>query len=74
MIGASYADCDKALVVTLFVLAMGTMGPYYAGIRVNALDLSPNYAGAVMALKNGIGSLCGGMAPIVVGWILQNVN
>lgn len=35
------------------------MGGFYPGMKVNALDLSPNYAGSLMALTNGIGATTG---------------
>jgi MFS transporter, ACS family, solute carrier family 17 (sodium-dependent inorganic phosphate cotransporter), other len=59
IVAASYAGCDETLVIILFTLAMGTMGGFYPGMKVNALDLSPNYAGSLMALTNGIGATTG---------------
>lgn len=64
---ASYAGCDKGTVATLFAVGMGLMGFYYASLRVNALDLSPNFAGSIMALVNGIGALSGMAAPYIIG-------
>lgn len=37
---ASYAGCDRMLVVAWFTLAMGFMGTFYPGMKVNPLDLS----------------------------------
>lgn len=71
---ASYADCDKVLVVTLFTIAMGFMGTFYPGMKVNPLDLSPNYAGSIMAVTNGIGAITGVIAPYVVGVMTPNVR
>ncbi|XP_053691757.1 putative inorganic phosphate cotransporter [Sabethes cyaneus] len=72
IVGASYAGCDKALVVALFTLAMGFMGTFYPGMKVNPLDLSPNYAGSLMAVTNGIGAITGIIAPYVVGVMTPN--
>lgn len=36
-------------------------------MKVNALDLSPNYAGTLMGITNGIGALTGIAAPYLVG-------
>ncbi|EDW76163.2 uncharacterized protein Dwil_GK14811, partial [Drosophila willistoni] len=33
------------------------VGAYYAGIKLLPLDMSPNYAGTLMGLSNGLGSL-----------------
>lgn len=74
IVGASYAGCEKALVVTLFVLAMGSMGTFYPGMKVNGLDLSPNYAGTLMALTNGIGAITGIIGPYLVGVLTPNVS
>lgn len=54
---ASYAGCERALVVTMFTLGMGLMGTFYSGIKANSLDLAPNYAGVVLAIANGSGSI-----------------
>ncbi|XP_039429753.1 putative inorganic phosphate cotransporter isoform X1 [Culex pipiens pallens] len=72
IVGASYAGCDRALVVALFTLAMGFMGTFYPGMKVNPLDLSPNYAGSLMAVTNGIGAITGIIVPYVVGIMTPN--
>lgn len=50
---------------------MGTMGGFYPGMKVNPLDLSPNYAGTLMAVTNGIGALTGILGPYLVGELLH---
>ncbi|CAG9094103.1 hypothetical protein JYU34_012843 [Plutella xylostella] len=67
MILASYSGCDAQTVVILFTAAMGLMGAFYPGMKVNALDLSSNYAGTLMAIVNGIGAITGIIAPYLVG-------
>lgn len=67
MIAASYAGCDRTAVVVLFTVSTGTMGTFYPGMKVNALDLSPNYAGTLMAIVNGIGAFTGIITPYLVG-------
>jgi len=42
-------------------------GTFYPGMKVNGLDLSPNYSGTLMALVNGIGALTGIVTPYIVG-------
>lgn len=71
---ASYAECNRVWVVIWFILAMGFMGTFYPGMKVNPLDLSPNYAGTLMAITNGIGALTGVAAPSLVGEIAKNVS
>lgn len=72
-LAASYAGCDKVLVVILFAVGMATMGFFYPSMRVNILDLSPNYAGPAMALVNGIGAISGILSPPVIGYLIPNV-
>lgn len=74
LLGASYAGTNEALIVFLFSLGMGFMGLWYPGMKVNPLDLSPNYAATVMAISNAIGSAAGFAAPIIVSQLTQNVS
>ncbi|KAH8328115.1 hypothetical protein KR067_004136 [Drosophila pandora] len=74
IVAASYAGCNRPLVVGLFTIAMGTMGSYYAGMKLTPLDMSPNYAGTLMAMTNGIAAICGFVAPYVVGVMTPNAN
>lgn len=74
MVGASYAGCDRILVVSLFTIAMGLMGTYYAGMKLTPLDMSPNYAGTLMAITNGIGSITGIITPYLVGVMTPNTS
>lgn len=59
LVFASYGGCDKVVAVSLFTVAMAFMGAYYSGMKVNALDLAPNFAGTLMGITNGIGALTG---------------
>lgn len=53
---------------------MGFMGTFYPGMKVNALDLAPNYAGTIMAITNGIGAITGIITPLLVGNITYCVS
>lgn len=72
LIAASYAKCDRTLVVILFTLGMTLMGTFYPGMKVNVLDLSPNYSGSLMAVVNGIGACSGIVTPYIVGVLAPN--
>lgn len=50
------------------------MGNFYPGMKVNTIDLSPNYAGSLMALTNGLGALMGVAAPAFVGIMTHDVR
>ncbi|CAG9812519.1 unnamed protein product [Phaedon cochleariae] len=72
IMAASYSGCDRVLTVGMFTIAMGFMGTFYCGMKVNALDLSPNFAGTLMAIVNGIGAITGILTPYVAGALTEN--
>ncbi|KAG8039041.1 hypothetical protein G9C98_003348 [Cotesia typhae] len=72
IVAASYAGCDGYTVVAMFTIGMTLMGTFYPGMKVNALDLSPNYSGTLMAVVNGVGAFTGIITPIVVGELTPN--
>jgi len=59
LVWASFSGCNRTLAITLFTIAMGFMGAYYSGMKVNVIDIAPNYAGPLMAITNGVGSFSG---------------
>lgn len=71
---ATYAGCEHALVIIFFTMSIGMHGFLTSGTSPNAMDLSPNYAGALMSVVNGISSLTGVAAPYVVGLMTPNVS
>lgn len=62
--------CSKVHGIVYFTLAMGSMGFYISSVRVNALDLSPNYSGTLIALTSITEALTG----IVNTFMTPNVN
>ncbi|XP_046751152.1 putative inorganic phosphate cotransporter [Diprion similis] len=72
LVAASYAGCDRVLVVTLFVIGMGLMGPFYPGLMVNGVDLSPNFSGTMMAMMTAVGAVDGMLAPYLIGILTPN--
>lgn len=72
-LAASYAGCDKVKVVALFTVGMATMGFFYSSMKVNVMDLSPNYAGPAMAMVNGVGAVAGIVSPPLIGYLIPNV-
>lgn len=53
---------------------MGFLGNYFPGLRVNALDLSPNYAASIISVVNGAGSLTGVVVPTFIGFMTPDVR
>ncbi|XP_053607794.1 putative inorganic phosphate cotransporter isoform X2 [Plodia interpunctella] len=69
---ASYSGCDRNLAMVFFVLGMGLMGAFYCGMKVNPLDLAPNYAGSLTSLVNTSSTSAGILTPYVVGLMTPN--
>ncbi|XP_065204133.1 putative inorganic phosphate cotransporter [Planococcus citri] len=67
IIAASYSYCNRVAVITSFTIGMGLMGAFVPSLKVNPLDLSPNFAGSLMAFVGGTGAISGIFAPFVVG-------
>lgn len=72
VLGASYAGCDKSLVVLMLVIGMVLMGSACSSIFVNPIDLSPKYSGTIMAAGNGIAAAAGIISPYLVGILTPN--
>ncbi|XP_028043806.1 putative inorganic phosphate cotransporter [Bombyx mandarina] len=64
---ASYAGCDSTKATIYFVLSMALMGGFYSGMKVNALDLAPNYAGTLTSLVNTTSTFAGIATPYLIG-------
>lgn len=71
---ASYVGKNVPLVVTLMVFCIALLGLFYPGLKVNPIDLAPNYAGVTMGLVNGFGSTAGIIAPSMAGLIAHEVR
>lgn len=74
LIATTYSRCDKGLVNLYMIMGMGLMGIYYSSLKINCLDLSPNYSGTVMALINGIGSISGVISPYLTSYLIPDVS
>lgn len=57
----------------MFILGMFLMGPFYPGMRINALDLTKNFAGVLTAFVNGMGALAFVPVQYAIGIILKRV-
>lgn len=70
----SNAECNRTAFITLIILAAIFRAAYFPGMRVNILDLAPNYAGALMAYINGVGCIGSIIFSGIAGIILTNVS
>lgn len=65
---------DHFLATTFLLIAHALMGAFFPSIRVNAIDLTPNFAGTLISITNGLGSLTGFVAAYSAGVLTPNVN
>ncbi|CAA9994484.1 unnamed protein product [Nesidiocoris tenuis] len=72
LIGVSYSGCSTARAVTCLVVGMAFMGFYYPSLKVNPIDLAPNFAGTVAAVTHSIGGISGIVVPYVIGVLTPN--
>uniref|UniRef100_A0A1B6LE48 Major facilitator superfamily (MFS) profile domain-containing protein n=1 Tax=Graphocephala atropunctata TaxID=36148 RepID=A0A1B6LE48_9HEMI len=71
MLMASYSGCDRTMVIIYFMIMMFFKGMSYSTCRVLPVDLSPNYAGILMGIMNGVGSFAGLLSPVVTPFFLK---
>uniref|UniRef100_A0A1A9WGM3 Putative inorganic phosphate cotransporter n=1 Tax=Glossina brevipalpis TaxID=37001 RepID=A0A1A9WGM3_9MUSC len=60
------------LSIVLLTIGIGFNAASFCGYLVNHMDLSPNFAGTLMGVTNGISNLLSIFAPLVAGSIIQN--
>ncbi|XP_068633122.1 putative inorganic phosphate cotransporter isoform X1 [Battus philenor] len=68
---AANTGCNPAATVAVLAIGVGLNGGIYSGFKVNHLDISPRFAGILMAFTNCLANLTGLLAPIVAGYIIE---
>ncbi|XP_030556489.1 putative inorganic phosphate cotransporter [Drosophila novamexicana] len=63
---------QDSLAVVLLTLTVGINAACHLGFQVNHIDLSPNFAGTLMGISNGLASIMSLSAPLLVGVIVTN--
>lgn len=73
LIGLGYMSAkEKTEAIVLLTLAVGINAACFCGYLVNHMDLSPNFAGPMMGVTNGLAGVTSIVAPLVVGAIVSN--
>ncbi|CAG9094177.1 unnamed protein product [Plutella xylostella] len=67
MMLASYSGCDRIAAVAYFIVSMAFMGGFYSSVKINPMDIAPNYAGTCSAFSNGLAAVSGIITPYLVG-------
>lgn len=58
--------------ISLLVVAVGLNAGTYSGYMLNHLDLSPNFAGTLMGITNGLANITSILAPSIAGVIVTS--
>lgn len=67
-----FSGCDSTFTVALLCMTLVFSGLFYGGYISNAIDLTPEYAGAVFGLVNSIANLTGIVAPLITDKITEH--
>uniref|UniRef100_A0A1Y1MXD5 Major facilitator superfamily (MFS) profile domain-containing protein n=1 Tax=Photinus pyralis TaxID=7054 RepID=A0A1Y1MXD5_PHOPY len=70
-IGDTDADIKDAAIVLLFI-AVGVNSFTYCGYNVNHMDISPNHAGTLMGITNGLSNITSIIAPLILEFIVTD--
>ncbi|XP_066922768.1 sialin-like isoform X1 [Clytia hemisphaerica] len=69
----SYTKCDEVyLSVTYMVIATGLLSLNNSGYNINHLDLAPRYSGILYGIENLAGTIPGGVAPAITGYLTND--
>ncbi|KAJ8665113.1 hypothetical protein QAD02_006775 [Eretmocerus hayati] len=71
---ATYAGCDRTLVVAMIILSLTFNGAACQTSLQNHQDLAPNFAGSLYGIMNTFGSFSGFIVPAVVGLLTKDHN
>ncbi|EDW01195.1 putative inorganic phosphate cotransporter [Drosophila grimshawi] len=73
LIGLGYMTADqKSGAIVLLTLAVGINAACFCGYLVNHMDLSPNFAGPMMGITNGLAGVTSIIAPLIVGAVISD--
>lgn len=72
LLAVGYCDSSLVMSVVLFTIGMGCNGAIYSGFKINHLDLSPKYAGLLIAITNCTANLVGLTAPMIAGHVINH--
>lgn len=74
LIGLAYVTSKEqsSLAVALVTCAVGINSATYLGFQINHIDLAPNHSGTLMGITNFCANICSIIAPLLVGFILND--
>ncbi|KRG03538.1 sialin isoform X3 [Drosophila mojavensis] len=72
LFGMCFVGCRHYVAVSIMCLGIVGAGGMFCGFLSNHMDISPNFAGTLMALTNTIATIPGIVVPKLVGFITDN--
>ncbi|KAF2885769.1 hypothetical protein ILUMI_20404 [Ignelater luminosus] len=72
LMASSYSGCNRFYSMIYFTVAMTLMVSYDCNIKVNILDLSPNFTGTLTAIIQCIGTISGTAAAYLIGILTKD--
>ncbi|KAG8182758.1 hypothetical protein JTE90_023396 [Oedothorax gibbosus] len=73
-LGAYFARCDHILNILCFGLAFFFVGICMPGSKVAGVDMTPRYAGQIIAITTTVSSFANIIAPIITGYITKHAT
>ncbi|CAB3367103.1 Hypothetical predicted protein [Cloeon dipterum] len=67
LIGVCLAGCNRTGAVAFMTVGITAIAGMFSGFLANHIDISPNYAGTLMALTNMAATIPGFIVPVFVG-------
>ncbi|XP_015524856.1 putative inorganic phosphate cotransporter isoform X1 [Neodiprion pinetum] len=75
LMGLGYATAEHTVIaVVILVFAVGLNAGSLCGYQINHIDLSPNFAGTLMAITNCIANIMSIVAPLICGLIVTDLT
>lgn len=68
-----FVERNVVAAMTFITLSVTFSAFMFSGFNINYLDLSPNFAGVVMGLCNGMENVGTIIAPLYVGWVVSDL-
>jgi ACS family sodium-dependent inorganic phosphate cotransporter len=74
LVATVYVGCNRDAALALLLISMAFIGFFYPSLKLNCIDLSPNYAGTLGSLSTCVGTLSGVIAPYLIGILTPTVS
>ncbi|CAH1403702.1 unnamed protein product [Nezara viridula] len=74
LVSMGFVGRDAVAAMTLLTITVALAAFLFSGYNINHLDLSPNFAGVLMGIANGLENITTILAPLTVGWVVEDTK